>query len=621
MNDINLALTAKGQALMAKISLGAGTIPLEITRIVTSSQASPDPLNSTALVEEQQEFTVLGKQTTGARSAIRCYLNNFGNPSATPPEPPLAQGYSMVQIGFYANDPDEGEILMRISQFGSPNYVPAANERAWEFEPTFNFVTGNASEVIIEISPTDPLLQEHIDTLIRTENGVHGLRLWGGNLQYWDIDLQEWVTIQTGGNESFGVGHVTELRSSYDSTTPAISLSWNDPFDLIFNGVVLARWQSTTVVRKQGGFPESVTDGTVVAVISDRNQHDIDNPLVDTDILPDEDYYYTLYPMSTGGIFNTDSANRIHVVPSTLFDVPATEATDANGNAFVFVPAFNLSDVIPNAPATLHPAFIVNGSPIDGFWCSKYVMSNNGGVARSVAGQLPWVSITLDNAKAACEAMGAGYHMITNAEWSAIALWCKARGFMPDGNNQSSAAVATGSNNPEWYHNNDLSGIEGLNGNVREWCTGIRLFNGELQIIPDNNAGVNGVDNSASSVLWRAIMPDGTLVTPGTAGTVRWSNVSTSWTNFSDVLTNPTATGAGAYLLQSLALIPEPGLTNEDYDEDGLIGNMGNAEYLPYRGGTWTNGVRAGVFCLRLDYSRTATGTSLGFRSAFIGNL
>jgi hypothetical protein len=59
-----------------------------------------------------------------------------------------------VQIGFYATDPDEGEILMRISQFDNPNYVPAASERAWEFEPTFNFVTGNASTVVIQIDPS-----------------------------------------------------------------------------------------------------------------------------------------------------------------------------------------------------------------------------------------------------------------------------------------------------------------------------------------------------------------------------------------------------------------------------------------------------------------------------------
>jgi hypothetical protein len=153
MSDTNLALTAKGQALMAKIALGNGTIPLEITRIVTSSEAAPDPLNSTALVAEEQQFSIIGKQTIGARSIIRTYLNNFGNPLATPPVPALAQGYPLVQIGFYATDPDEGEILMRISQFDNPNYVPAISERAWEFEPTFNFVTGNASSVIIQIDP------------------------------------------------------------------------------------------------------------------------------------------------------------------------------------------------------------------------------------------------------------------------------------------------------------------------------------------------------------------------------------------------------------------------------------------------------------------------------------
>ena len=154
MADTNLALTTAGQALKAKIEMGGGTIPLEITRIVTASGTSPDPLNLTAVVNEQQTFTITGRTTTGPRTEITAILTNMGNPGASPPIPPLASGYALSQIGWYAIDPDDGEILYRISQFDAPNYVPAASERGWTYEPTFNIITGNASEVIVQIDPS-----------------------------------------------------------------------------------------------------------------------------------------------------------------------------------------------------------------------------------------------------------------------------------------------------------------------------------------------------------------------------------------------------------------------------------------------------------------------------------
>jgi hypothetical protein len=72
----------------------------------------------------------------------------------------------MFQIGFYATDPDIGEILYRISQFDNPNYVPAASERGWTFAPTFTFATGNASEVTFTIDPSGLATRSEVDGLI-----------------------------------------------------------------------------------------------------------------------------------------------------------------------------------------------------------------------------------------------------------------------------------------------------------------------------------------------------------------------------------------------------------------------------------------------------------------------
>ena len=161
MTDVNLQLTVAGEKLMAKINKGKGKLPLDITRIVTASGISPDPLNLTSVVDLQQEFTIINQTEVDKRTIIEVKLTNFGNPAEGIPS--LNQGYQLSQIGFYANDPDEGEILFRISQFTNPNRVPALSERPFEFNLRFEFTIGNASKVIININPSDFATKESLE--------------------------------------------------------------------------------------------------------------------------------------------------------------------------------------------------------------------------------------------------------------------------------------------------------------------------------------------------------------------------------------------------------------------------------------------------------------------------
>lgn len=144
IQHIDLALTAAGQRLKAKIEAGYGTVALKITRIVTASGTSDEPLLLTDVVNQKQEFTITGRSTEDARTTIKAILSNAG----------LSKGYTLSQIGFFALDPDDGEILYRISQFETPNYVPASTERGWTYEPSFNFFTGNAKDVVVQINPS-----------------------------------------------------------------------------------------------------------------------------------------------------------------------------------------------------------------------------------------------------------------------------------------------------------------------------------------------------------------------------------------------------------------------------------------------------------------------------------
>jgi len=151
MNNIHMQLTAKGQALNAKIQAGNGTVPLEITRVVTASGYSDNPLNLENVIDQRQTATITDRRVFGIRADVSILLTNQGNPHIN--EPPLLEGYTLTQFGMFATDPDEGEILYRISQFDRPNYVPAATEMGWVINPTWNFTTENASDVTVKIDP------------------------------------------------------------------------------------------------------------------------------------------------------------------------------------------------------------------------------------------------------------------------------------------------------------------------------------------------------------------------------------------------------------------------------------------------------------------------------------
>lgn len=321
---------------------------------------------------------------------------------------------------------------------------------------------------------------------------------------------------------------------------------------------------------------------------------------------------------------------------TVLFDDKGLPST------MVRIPKFKISDVITGGSETTHPAFIVNGVEKNEIFISKYQNVVIGDRAYSLAMQDPKTSVTFDQAKLYSENKGTGWHLMTNAEWAAIALWCKKNGFMPRGNNNygadhsaghekgievyaeggKTARVATGSGPVNWAHDGSNAGIYDLNGNVNEWVGGLRIVDGEIQIIADNNAAVTGANQTASSTLWKALAADGSLVAPGTASSLKFDSPA-------KLVKALTATGSAStafetlaadtgitvpMILKALALAP----VDSDHGGDQLYtNNVG--EMVAFRGGSWNNTSPAGVFCLSLGNPRAAASGYIGFRSAFVG--
>lgn len=335
---------------------------------------------------------------------------------------------------------------------------------------------------------------------------------------------------------------------------------------------------------------------------------------------------------------------------------------DDQGNPSVMVvfPLQTEADLLAGGRNMPAPAFIVNDDTKPQIYISKYqnIVVGSGLDARalSLKYQDPKVYIDFDASLAACAQKGEGWHLMTNPEWAAVALWCKKQGFWPRGNNSygkdyavtsekgipsyyydSSGTkyigrVLTGSGPVAWSHDGSPFGIYDLNGNVYEWVGGLRLVDGEIQILVDNNAADNTKDQSTVSTEWKAMLQDGTLVDPGTADTLKYNatnadgsgsiEINTAVVNQSDGSTyasnafETTATAAGVTvpnLAKLLAIAPIDGDHGRDYH---YMRNVG--ERLPYRGGGWYYTSYAGVFCLDLHPGRTHSDNSRGFRAAFV---
>ena len=310
-------------------------------------------------------------------------------------------------------------------------------------------------------------------------------------------------------------------------------------------------------------------------------------------------------------------------------------------------PKLKMSDLIAGGSENIHPAFSVDGAEKGVIYVSKYqnIVLNERGY--SLPMRDPRASLNFDQAVSYCRNKGKGWSLTPYSLWSAIALWCRKNGTMPRGNNNYGAdhayghekgvptyyesgkiaRCATGSGPNTWNHNWMPDGIADLNGNVWEWCAGMRLMNGEIQIIPYANCMAADASMGASSTLWKAIAADGTLVEPGTAGTLKYNYVSGHIQLTSGDITPEDVWRGDTYqnmTLDSALTVPEiakalliyPDEPGGDYGGDGHYMNN-SGERLPLCGGYWNYTSNAGVFHVYLNNPRSNSSTNIGFRSAY----
>jgi hypothetical protein len=302
------------------------------------------------------------------------------------------------------------------------------------------------------------------------------------------------------------------------------------------------------------------------------------------------------------------------------------------------IPKFNVETIDTDLGTGVHPAFIVNGVEKPEIFIGQYKANVLDGRALSLPGYDPTASVNFDTAKGYCTAKGAGWHMMTNWEAAALALWCIKNG-QPRGNTDygrhhtsthesgrrqdgvapgtasGTARTLNGSGPASWRHDGTFAGIDGLCGNIYEWVDGMKLVNGKFYFPDDNyynqleaswkDQGVIMAEDTGDKL---GVAGTDTLHAGGGVGFGAWKGL--------------TRTAAYAALSATIKNRFQQAMIDPAFDNSNPIGYFyfnTTGEMLPFRFGFWNGGAYAGVAYLGLSDARLLVTSSVGFRLAYIG--
>ena len=118
--NIQGTYTNKGLALAAKTAAGAC---LRVTRVVGGSGHTPDIPNAVQLSEIRQTLTVGEARCAGDTAVLPVTLAAVG----------LESSYTLTELGVYAEDPNEGEILYCVYRLDEPVTIQAGSDTVLRF--------------------------------------------------------------------------------------------------------------------------------------------------------------------------------------------------------------------------------------------------------------------------------------------------------------------------------------------------------------------------------------------------------------------------------------------------------------------------------------------------------
>lgn len=165
----NTVLTDQGKALQAKLMKGQ---TLKIKRVMTGAGKVPvvDLRQQTSVTEGGYDITLQPARTEGDSTILPVLLENKG----------LEKSYELWQVGFYAEDPDKGEILFCLAQASEAKNIPSEAESPG-FSITWDFYFNTSNTVPFEVVLNSAGLvnieayQVHTEAIQKTNSRINSL--------------------------------------------------------------------------------------------------------------------------------------------------------------------------------------------------------------------------------------------------------------------------------------------------------------------------------------------------------------------------------------------------------------------------------------------------------------
>lgn len=132
-----------------------------------------------------------------------------------------------------------------------------------------------------------------------------------------------------------------------ENANTSVTIKWQDPENTVISGSTFSTWAGTKLVMKETGYPANPDDGTLVVDNTVRDKYKTTGYTV-TGLTNGKQYYFTLFPYSTDGVYNYDAGNRLLGEPKEeLKIVTFADGTDAEIEKMIeahYAGKINISD-------------------------------------------------------------------------------------------------------------------------------------------------------------------------------------------------------------------------------------------------------------------------------------
>lgn len=144
MNWTGSILTEKGRALQAKIEAGLCTLTLTRMKLGNGNMSESDMDTATDLVAPKYSLGITSKTTADNVCTITSVIASTQ----------VTEGFLAKELGLYATDPDEGEILYMVAIDPNPDFVPPSTaSTVVSASYALNVAISNAESISIMIDP------------------------------------------------------------------------------------------------------------------------------------------------------------------------------------------------------------------------------------------------------------------------------------------------------------------------------------------------------------------------------------------------------------------------------------------------------------------------------------